>query len=152
MKRNRWGKPGPKFLEATTTVRPRFQEVDMLGVVWHGHYLAYFEEARVAFGDHYDLAYQTIRKEGYVAPLVHADVDYLQPARFGEVLHVTARLHPEPGAWITMTYEAAREDGTRLATGRSVQAFTDHDGELVLVRPDFYEAWLQRWEPELREG
>jgi len=86
-----------------------------------------------------------------VAPLVHAEIDYFAPARFGELLHVRARLHPEPGAWITMTYRVTREDGGGIATGRSVQAFTDHEGQLVLTRPEFYEAWLARWEPELRE-
>ena len=34
------------YLEETTTVRVRFQAVDSLRSVWHGHYVSYFEEGR----------------------------------------------------------------------------------------------------------
>ncbi len=50
MRRHRWGTPSSDYLEVTTQVRVRFQEVDSLRVVWHGHYLSYCEEGRTAFG------------------------------------------------------------------------------------------------------
>ena len=31
--------------------RVRFEEVDALGMVWHGRYPSYFEDGRIAFGD-----------------------------------------------------------------------------------------------------
>ena len=58
MRRDRWGVPGPTFLEAEGSVRVRFQEVDALQVVWHGHYLGYFEEGRHAFGRAHGFEYQ----------------------------------------------------------------------------------------------
>ena len=45
-RRHRWGLLGPRYLVAHTQVRVRFQEVDSLRVVWHGHYLSYCEEGR----------------------------------------------------------------------------------------------------------
>ena len=41
-----------------------------MNVVWHGHYLAYFEEGRRAFGRRYDLDYPVFRANEVVAPLV----------------------------------------------------------------------------------
>ena len=31
-------------------VRVRFNETDVLGVVWHGNYIKFFEDGREAFG------------------------------------------------------------------------------------------------------
>jgi acyl-CoA thioester hydrolase len=146
----RWADPAPRYLEETTDVRVRFQEVDGLRIVWHGHYLSYFEEGRNAFGRRFELEYQDVMREGYVVPLIHVAVDYLAPARFGEVLTVRTRLHPEDAARITFTYRISNADGVKLATGRTVQAFTDTDGQLVLTRPPFYEAFLERVRPELQ--
>jgi len=146
VRRQRWARPGPRYLETTTHLRVRFQEVDALRVVWHGHYLAYFEEGRQAFGREHGISYQDILDAGYVAPLVHAEVDYYAPARLDEWITVHARLHEEQAARIPFTYELRSEDGRKLATGFSVQAFTDPQGELVLTRPAFYADFQRRVE------
>ncbi len=38
----------------------RFNEADPLGIVWHGHYVRYFEDGREAFGNKYGLRYLDI--------------------------------------------------------------------------------------------
>jgi acyl-CoA thioester hydrolase len=152
MRRERWSRVPPRFLESSSTVRVRFQEVDALRVVWHGHYLAYFEEGRTALGREYGIDYPDLLRAGILAPLVHVEVDYFSPARMGEVLRIRSRLHPDDGAWLTFTYLISREDGTRLAAGKSVQAFTDPDGTLILTKPPFYREFLERWTTRMVEG
>ncbi|HET6225857.1 MAG TPA: acyl-CoA thioesterase, partial [Bacteroidia bacterium] len=51
-----------------TEVPVRFSEVDALGIVWHGHYLKFFEDGREAFGRQYGLGYLDIHKEEFVVP------------------------------------------------------------------------------------
>lgn len=151
MRRNHWGKPSPQYVEAETQVRVRFQEVDALRVVWHGHYLTYFEEGRTAFGRKFGLGYQDILDAGYTAPLVHIEVDYFAPARMDEIVTVQTRLHQDSAARIQFTYVVTNESGLKLATGFSVQAFTDLKGQLVLTRPEFYSAFMRRMELEVFE-
>jgi acyl-CoA thioester hydrolase len=145
-----WRPRSDRFLEETTEVAVRFHEVDSMGVVWHGHYIAYFEQARVAFGNRYGIDYMTILREGFVAPLIRVEVDHLRPVRFGDALDVSARLHPEPGARMVFTYRAALRGGPEVVRGLTWQAFTDLDGELMLTRPPFFESWLSRWAAEFR--
>ena len=38
------------MLKNTVEIPIRFSEVDSLHVVWHGHYVKYFEDGREAFG------------------------------------------------------------------------------------------------------
>ena len=40
-----------------TEVPIRFSEVDSLRVVWHGHYIKFFEDGREAFGREHGLTY-----------------------------------------------------------------------------------------------
>ena len=42
---------GRRYIEASTDLRVRFQEIDSMHVVWHGHYITYFEEARRLVGE-----------------------------------------------------------------------------------------------------
>ena len=142
-RRNRWGPPGPESIPVTCQVRVRFQEADALRVVWHGHYLSYFEEGRTAFGRAYGFSYQAILEAGFIAPLVHVELDYFQPAAFDQVLEVEARLHIDAGARIQFTYTVRdAESEATLVTGRSVQVFTETDGTLVLTRPEFFSQFL----------
>ena len=152
MKRKRWSDRSPRFLAAETSVRVRFQEADTLGIVWHGHYLTYFEEGRNGFGREYSFDYARMRREGFIAPIVHIETDYFAPARFDEVLRVEARLHPAEGAWIPFTYILRDGEGRTLATGSSVQVFTDLAGTLVLTQPRFYREFLERWKERMVEG
>src|SRR5438876_3054726 len=96
------------YLEATTTVRVRFQEVDSMRIVWHGHYLSYFEDARRAFGERYGLDYADIRRHNLHAPLVRVSVDFLAPATDNDLLEVSARLLKLDAAKLEFHYTVVR--------------------------------------------
>lgn len=143
-RRNRWGTLGPRYLAARCPVRVRFQEVDSLRVVWHGHYLTYCEEGREAFGKKFGFSYQAILDAGFIAPVVHIELDYFQPAHYDQVLDVETRLHVDPGARINFSYLITNERNDKVAVGRSVQVFTEIGGELLLTRPEFFVEFLER--------
>lgn len=149
-RRQRWGRPGPRYLAANTEILVRFQEVDSLRVVWHGHYLTYFEDGRNAFGREFGFGYQQILDAGFIAPLVHVELDFFRPARFDQLIAIETRMHIDPGARIQFTYKITG-DGVKLATGRTVQVFTDGDGTLVLTQPEFFATFLEGWAAAIRE-
>ena len=151
-KRRAFAAPADRYLEETTTVRVRFQEVDSMNVVWHGHYLTYFEEGRTAFGRRYGFNYTDFAAHGCMAPLVHSELDHFAPARFDDVLSVRARLHLDPSARIDFTYRVARAaDDVALVLGRTVQVLTTEQGELLLAQPRFVAEFLQRWRDAIVE-
>jgi acyl-CoA thioester hydrolase len=146
----RLGPPPASHLAATTTTRVRFHEVDSMGIVWHGHYLTYFEEGRCAFGRRYGFDYSDFFAHDLHAPLVHAEIDHFAPARFGDVLRVTARLHIDDSARIDFTYRIVEDQHDRLlVTGRTVQVFTTPTGALCLARPPFLAEFVARWRGEI---
>lgn len=140
--------PEGRYLEHSTDVVVRFQEVDSLRVVWHGHYVSYFEDARVAFGRRYGIGYEDLMRARLAAPVAKLECQYLEPARFGDELTVTARLYERESAKLEFFYTVTRKaDSTLLAIATTVQAFSDHETNIVLTMPEimreFYENWSE---------
>jgi acyl-CoA thioester hydrolase len=145
VKPRKWPEPSCVFRSSSCQVRVRFQEVDALRVVWHGHYLSYFEEGRNAFGREHGFGYQEILEAGFVAPLVHVELDYLKSAHFDQLLSVRTHMHHDEAARIQFTYAIESEHGDLLCRGRTIQFITDLAGELVLARPRFVSDFYAKW-------
>lgn len=120
----------------------RFSEVDSMRIVWHGHYLRYFEDARESFGKQYGLEYMTIYGYGYYAPLVDVSVSYKRPITYGMSPLITITYQPTEAAKIIFDYAIKdANSGQLLASGRTVQVFMDLDNQLVWQSPQFYLDW-----------
>ena len=120
----------------------RFNEVDMMGVVWHGAYPVYLEDAREAFGAKYGLSYQLYIAERTAAPVVEMHLHYRRALRYGMKPLVRITYVPTEAAKILFDYEIIdTADGAVCLTANTVQVFTDLEGRLLWDSPAFYEQW-----------
>lgn len=114
----------------------RFPEVDSYGVVWHGHYVQYFEVARNALCAAFGLTPADALAHGYKVPITKVTMDLKRPARLDDRLVVSARLAPPETAKLAMAYEIRREEtGEILASGATEQVILDPTGQLLLTFP-----------------
>ncbi|MBF0199649.1 MAG: acyl-CoA thioesterase [Planctomycetes bacterium] len=131
------------MLKHITEIPVRFNEVDSMAVVWHGHYIRYFEDGRESFGKHFGISYLNFVDEGFMVPLTHISCDFKRSARYGDTLKITTSLHPFEGAKLKFTYQICNQDGILLANGKSEQVFLSLEGQLNLTLPEcmntFYE-------------
>ena len=118
-----------------TLIRVRFNEVDSYQVAWHGHYVAWMEEARNELAGRFGIDAAQIAAAGYRAPVVALELTYLRPARFGEQLRLRTTLARKETATLEFICQIFREDGTLAARGRTVHALTDADGALQYTLP-----------------
>lgn len=115
-----------KELRTSKTIDIRFSEVDSMNVVWHGSYPLYFEDAREAFGAVYGLSYMCIFDNGYFAPIVELTFHYKKAIKYGMHPRIDIIYHYTEAAKIVFDYEIHDpEDESLIATGHSVQVFTD---------------------------
>ena len=56
----------------------------------------------------------------------------------------------DEAARLTFTYLIRDESGRELASGRTIQLFTDTEGQLILTRPAHYEEFLDQWSSALQ--
>lgn len=141
------GSQPPAPLTAAATRVVRFNEVDPLKVLWHGHYASYFEDARVAFGNRYGLSYQAIHAAGYATPIKQMHVEYDAPLLFGQECRILATLYWNDAARLNFAY--AIQDAATAQTvtrGYTVQLFLSLSGEVQYAKSDFYEAFCAQWQ------
>jgi acyl-CoA thioester hydrolase len=128
-------------------VKIRFNEVDSLRIVWHGHYLKYLEDGREAFGEKYGIGYLDVYDAGLATPLVKVDINYKKVLQYGDSVIVEARYVNTEAAKIIFDYTLFKEaTGEIVATAQTIQVFIDKNGELVLTLPPFYADWKKKWE------
>jgi acyl-CoA thioester hydrolase len=102
-----------------------FHDVDMMEVVWHGHYVKYFEIARCALLDKIAYNYVEMRDSGYAWPVIDLSIRYVKPAIFGQ----TITIHAEIVEWenrLKINYLITDKfTGARLTKGHSIQVAID---------------------------
>lgn len=133
-------------LSNRTEVQVRFNEADPLGIVWHGHYIRYFEDGREAFGNMHGLSYLDVYKQGFVIPVVNVQCDFKLSLRYGDRVIVETKYIPTDAAKMKFTYRLYNaETGILVATGSSVQVFLDKDESVLqLSNPPFFEEWKKK--------
>ena len=137
------GQPEP--LRAVVTRRVRFEEVDQLGIVWHGRYAGYFEDARVALTDAHTIGYLDFFDQGILTPIKQLSMDFRRPLHHKETFSVEAAMHWSDAARLNFEYVIRNERGEITTTGMSVQLMLDLSREILLVHPPFYAEFCRRW-------
>ncbi len=114
---------------ATSELRVRYAETDQMGVAWHGEYLAWFEVARTDLLRGFGTTYREMEAQGLRLPVIAAEARYLRPARYDDLLQVTARIARMTRVRMAFDYEVRREGQEELlATGRTEHAVVDLRG------------------------
>lgn len=71
---------------------PAFHDLDLMEIVWHGHYVKYLELARCALLSRFNYDYPQMRDSGYAWPIVDMRLKYVRPATFAQKLTVRAEI------------------------------------------------------------
>lgn len=130
------------MLSIEVNVPVRFSEIDSLGILWHGHYIRYFEDGREAFGLKYGLGYMDVYAQGFSIPIVNINCSFKRPIRYNDLVKVETRYVDSPAAKLIFDYQIKHAISDEvLATGRSEQVFCTKSGELQLTIPDFFQKW-----------
>jgi acyl-CoA thioester hydrolase len=111
-------------------VTVRYAETDMMGVVYHGSYLPWFEIGRTTLLKEIGLPYRELEAAGYRLPVLEVSARYLRPAVYDDSLTIVTTLREKPLLRIHLAYEVWR-GADLLATGETVHAFVDLQGKPV---------------------
>ena len=131
-------------LTVSHSFRVRFNEVDSLGIVWHGHYISYFEEGREAFGRKHGIAYLDVFGKGYTTPIVESKCQHKLSLRYGDEARIETTLVASPAAKMIFLFTIFDQENNIVCTGESTQVFLDKVGNLMLTNPPFFEEWKKK--------
>jgi len=126
------------MMQSRTSITVRYAETDMMGVVYHGSYLPWFEVGRTDLMKQYGLPYRQLEAEGFFLPVLEVGARYLKPARYDDTITIVTTLREKPLLRIKLEYEVRRDDEL-LATGFTLHAFIDRAGRPVRPPASFQE-------------
>ncbi|WP_041278589.1 acyl-CoA thioesterase [Desulfotalea psychrophila] len=136
----------PAPLTGIARTRIRFEEVDSLGIVWHGRYSSYLEDGRMALGDMCGLSYELFHQHDIAAPIVQMHLDYKRPLHFNEQISIETSLHWVESARLNISYLIRNGAGEIAASGYTVQLLTDLAGMALFITPVWLEEFRHQWQ------
>ena len=124
------------LVEAAVEIEVEFPDLDPMAITWHGHYLRYFESARVALMRKIGYDYPDMQASGYTWPIIEAKLRYVQASRYGQRLRVAAGIEEWQCALRIGYLITDVENGARITTGYTLQCAVNAEGEMLLGTPD----------------
>ena len=96
-----------------------------MGLVYHTHYLDYFEWARTEALRAMGLAYKDLEASGVIMPVIDLAIQYKSPARYDDLIEITTLFKgPVPRVRLRIDYEVHGVDAPDLlATGHVTLCF-----------------------------
>ncbi len=117
-------------------IKVRYCETDQMGLVHHGSYINYFEEARIAWISNLGFSYSEMEKSGIILPVSKLNVSYLRPTYFDDVLVVSVELTEIPTSRLIFNYTIKNKDEI-VVTGTTVLAFLNKITKKPVRCPDY---------------
>jgi len=123
-------------IAAEVEVQVPFHDVDLAGVVWHGHYIKYLENARWAVMDRIGFGLDAMLDSGFIWPVIGLQVKYIHAARYGQPLRVQSSI-VEWEAKLVLNYLVLdAKDGSRIGRAQTTQVAVGREtGTLQLLSP-----------------
>ena len=91
-----------------------YHDTDAGGVVYYGAYLKHLEEARTEYFRSLGVDLVEYAKDGTIFPVVHLEIDYKSPARYGDVIRVFTRPEKVGNASLRFIQEIKRGETTLI--------------------------------------
>ena len=105
-------------------VRIYYEDTDCGGVVYYANYLKYFERARTQYLEDRGLSVAGLLKEGTQFLVVHAELDYRSPARYGDTLTIATKLTSIGNASLTFSHVIRERASHRIVVEGSAKLVT----------------------------
>ncbi len=131
-------------MEVVATDRVLFADTDAMGIVYYANYLRWFELGRVELLRRMGMVYRELTEQGIHLPVTEAQVRYLSPARYDDLLEIRAEVRDLRRASVSFGYRIERAGGDRLAAGSTTHAFTDGSGRVIRIPPEIRYRFLPR--------
>jgi len=112
-------------------IRIYYEDTDCGGVVYYANYLRYFERARTEYLESRGRSITALMEQGTVFVVVHAEVDYCSPGRYGETLVIETRVSDITRASVTFSHVLREKSTGRVVVEGSARlAATDGKGKI----------------------
>lgn len=113
---------GHPIITGTALYRVPYADTDQMGFVYYANYLTLFERARNELLRNAGFTYKHLEELGLGLPVVEASLKYIKPAKYDDLLTITAQCAWIHGARLQVNCKVLR-DNSILAEGFTIHVF-----------------------------
>jgi len=124
-------------------IRIYYEDTDCGGVVYYANYLKYFERARTQYLEDRGISVAALLRDGTQFVVVHAEVDYKTPAKYGDTLLIDTTLAEEGRVSLRFSHVIReRSSGRLVVEGMATLVTTTPDGKVKRLDPALVQTLL----------
>jgi acyl-CoA thioester hydrolase len=118
-------------------IRVYYKDTDAGGVVYNANYLCFFEMARTEYMRERGLSIEEYINNGLSFVVVHAELNYKSPARYGDVLWISTQLAELKRTSFVFQHQIINKADQRLiVTGTTKLCCLDKQGKVRALPPE----------------
>lgn len=131
--------------------RVRFEETDLMAVVYHGRYLPWLEMGRVAYLRACGVDLNELMSRGVLFPVREINIKYKRSAHFDDEYEVQTTMAEFNRAKMVFSYKVINvQDGKVLVEGTTTNVFADKDGKIIRLAPEWFDKINQAYLAEAK--
>jgi acyl-CoA thioester hydrolase len=112
----------------TSEVRVRYSETDQMGIVYHAHYLVWFEIGRTEWCRAAGFPYADMERSGLFIPVTRVEATFRRRSSYDDPIRVVTRMAELGRRGCAFAYEVRNPSDALLADGSTRHVFTDASG------------------------
>jgi acyl-CoA thioester hydrolase len=128
----------------THTIRARYGETDRMGLVYHGVYAQYLDEARTEMLRSRGITYREIEEHGIMMPVRELSIRYQKGSSYDALIYIHMQIMEKPHTRMRVDYRCENEQGEPVCTAFTELIFVQADKGRPIACPD----WIHRHFPE----
>ncbi len=126
------------MLKSEYQLEVRYYETDQMSIVHHSNYIRYFECGRNEMMKKAGLPIEVMEANGFMLPVVSAELHYKTPSKMGDVLTVVSMIRKWPHAKLFVDQEIYNQRGELVCCGRVVLCFIKSDTRVPVRMPQIF--------------
>jgi len=123
------------MFSAETEVRVRYIETDQMGYAHHGHYITYYEFARVEALRSLGMSYKAMEDSGVMMPVIDCASKYIKPALYDDLIKIKVTVPSLPTARMRFEYDLFVEE-TLIHQGHTTLVFVNMETGRPMRAPE----------------
>ncbi len=117
--------------EVETELRVRYSETDQMGIVYHAHYLVWFEIGRTEWCRAAGYPYAAMERDGLFIPVTRVEAAFRRRSSYDDAIRVVTVMAELSGRGCSFGYRVESPGGDLLADGGTRHVFTDSAGRPI---------------------
>ena len=130
--------------EVETQLRVRYSETDQMGIVYHAHYLVWFEIGRTEWCRAAGHPYAGMERDGLFIPVTRVEAAFRRRSSYDDAIRIVTAMTELSARGCTFGYRVESPDADILADGATRHVFTDPVGKAIRAPRELVEG-LERY-------